>query len=264
MPTKKKRTPIPADLVAEVLFAADRTCCVCNEPGKSIQIHHLDENPSNNEFANFAVLCLEHHNGTQLQGGFGRHLDAAQLRRYRADWQLRVEQRRKRADELAIQVMIGKKLGRSAAISHLADLLMALPDVRRLAVSESKDGWESGVTGAMLQSSYDYIYTLEAIASRLARCYPEGAFGVTDPYQYFSDYVATRFFWHRACLEPGGPGTGGTIVGVRATGSVIADLENAIESMVFALGEELPEFNITTWKCLWMSASPESESPSTR
>jgi len=55
----KVRTPIPSDLAAEVLFASDNTCCVCRERGKRIQIHHIDESPSNNVFENLAVLCLE-------------------------------------------------------------------------------------------------------------------------------------------------------------------------------------------------------------
>jgi 5-methylcytosine-specific restriction endonuclease McrA len=66
--TAKHRTPIPDDLAAEVLFVADRTCCVCQERGKAIQIHHIDENPSNNTFENLAVLCPQCHNDTQLVG----------------------------------------------------------------------------------------------------------------------------------------------------------------------------------------------------
>lgn len=260
MSGKKKRTPIPMALVAEVMFAADRTCCVCNERGKFIQIHHIDENPSNNVFGNLAVLCLEHHNETQLEGGFGRHLDAAQVQRYNEDWRNRVAERRKRADELAIRAMIGKKFERSAANSQLVDLLMILPDIRQLAVSAAADSWNSGVTTGVLQASNDYIDALASMAVRLAWFYPKGAFGVSDPYQYFSEYVANRFFWHRACLGPGGAGAGGTEVEVRAGGSVITDLEEAIEEMVMALGEDLPGFDPTNWKQIWKSAAAGSES----
>jgi hypothetical protein len=44
----KERINIPIDLATEVIFASDRTCCVCEVRGKAIQIHHIDENPSNN------------------------------------------------------------------------------------------------------------------------------------------------------------------------------------------------------------------------
>ncbi len=56
------------------MFASDSTCCVCRERGKAVQVHHIDEDPSNNTPANLAVLCLECHNQTQVSGGFGRKL----------------------------------------------------------------------------------------------------------------------------------------------------------------------------------------------
>jgi len=86
MPQKKKRIPIPRAIEAEVLFASDRTCCVCHVKGRRIQIHHIDDNPANNEPNNLAVLCLECHNETQIRGGFGRILNADQVIRYRDDW----------------------------------------------------------------------------------------------------------------------------------------------------------------------------------
>jgi hypothetical protein len=65
MPQKKKRVGIPRAIEAQVQFASDRTCCVCRVKGKPFQIHHIDENPANNEFKNLAILCLEYHNETQ-------------------------------------------------------------------------------------------------------------------------------------------------------------------------------------------------------
>jgi hypothetical protein len=86
MPQKKKRIEIPDAKQAQVQFASDRTCCVCRIKGKPFQIHHIDENPANNEFNNLAVLCLECHNETQIRGGFGRKLNADQVILYREDW----------------------------------------------------------------------------------------------------------------------------------------------------------------------------------
>lgn len=79
----KQRTPIPEEVAALVLFRSNRFCCVCREPRKAVQIHHIDENPANNDPDNLAVLCLECHNQTQVQGGFGRRLEAAQVRQFR-------------------------------------------------------------------------------------------------------------------------------------------------------------------------------------
>ena len=62
---------------------------------RSTQIHHIDENPANNDIDNLAVLCLECHNKTQITGGFGRHLNAGQITLYRSQWLEIVKERNK-------------------------------------------------------------------------------------------------------------------------------------------------------------------------
>jgi|GEM_PF-5495567 len=91
---KKSRTPVPQDISAEILFRSDRTCCVCRDERKKVQIHHIDENPDNHQKDNLAVLCFECHDETQISGGFGRKLDADQIRLYRDDWHRIVAQKR--------------------------------------------------------------------------------------------------------------------------------------------------------------------------
>lgn len=80
------RVPVPPDVAAKALFYSDRTCCVCRSRGKPVQLHHIDGDHSNSIYENLAVLCLDCHNETQLQGGFHRKLDAEQVRLYREDW----------------------------------------------------------------------------------------------------------------------------------------------------------------------------------
>ena len=101
-----KRIPIPKALATEVMFAADSTCCVCRENGKAVQIHHIDGNPSNNTFENLVVLCLEHHNQTQMSGGFGRKLDAPLVTLYRDEWLKAVKGRRAPANERAVTKVV--------------------------------------------------------------------------------------------------------------------------------------------------------------
>lgn len=93
MPTKQ-RIPIPKSMAARVLFLSDRTCCVCRQEGKPVQIHHIDENPSNNTLENLAVLCFDCHRESQIKGGFDRKLDADQVTLYREDWLEIVNQKR--------------------------------------------------------------------------------------------------------------------------------------------------------------------------
>ncbi|MEZ5952744.1 MAG: HNH endonuclease signature motif containing protein [Hyphomonas sp.] len=102
---KKSRTPIPDNVSAQILVEADRTCCVCRDPSKAIQIHHIDENPSNNAPENLVVLCLEHHNDTQLRGGFGRKLKAAEILIYKKNWIETVVTRHAKAEEIMVRVM---------------------------------------------------------------------------------------------------------------------------------------------------------------
>lgn len=97
----KKRTPIPSDVEAEVMFSHDRTCCVCRTPRMGTQIHHIDEEPSNHEIQNLAVLCLECHHRTQVTSGFARTLSAPLVRKFRDDSVTWVAERRKAAPEYA-------------------------------------------------------------------------------------------------------------------------------------------------------------------
>lgn len=112
--TKKKRVPIPSELAARVLFLSDRTCCRCNIPGIYVQIHHIDENPSNNTESNLAVLCSICHDETMKRGGFGRQLDFNQVILYRDSWIERVAKRKLTADGRAsISTVIGISKNRS-------------------------------------------------------------------------------------------------------------------------------------------------------
>jgi hypothetical protein len=95
----KPRTRIPDSVAAQVLFTADRTCCVCRQPDKPLQIHHIDDNPINHKSDNLAVLCLECHEKTQISGGFSRKLDLHQIRLYRDSWNETVAAKRSIAAE---------------------------------------------------------------------------------------------------------------------------------------------------------------------
>ena len=60
-----------------------------------VQIHHLDENPSNNEFENLALLCLAHHHEATIEGGLARKLSSETIRRYRKERYEQTERKRK-------------------------------------------------------------------------------------------------------------------------------------------------------------------------
>lgn len=118
----KRRTPILTGTAAAVLFAADRTCCVCRLAQKPIQIHHIDEDPTNHDPSNLAVLCLDCHEATQARGGFSRGLDGDQIRLYRESWNQTVAARRSTAVEQAAAAPSGP---------YDADLATSLVEIDR-------------------------------------------------------------------------------------------------------------------------------------
>jgi hypothetical protein len=82
-----ERVPIPDVLAAEVMFASDHTCCVCRLEKHKVQIHHIDEDPSNSTFENLAAICLNCHSDAHTTGAFVRNLPPELIRLYNSSWQ---------------------------------------------------------------------------------------------------------------------------------------------------------------------------------
>lgn len=255
------RYRIPADITADVLFLSDNTCCICRERGKSVQIHHIDENPSNNEIQNLAVLCLECHNSTQLTGGFGRSLTDKVIIKYRNDWIDRVRQRRDTADKIAVERLSVPSENIIKAIDDHRDFLKrrdvpleyinSLPERRKELRRIAQPEWDSGVTSRMVQASYNYIDALQAILTTLANYYPEGHFDSMDLHRFFSEQISSRFKWHRSHVDLGWPGSRGTIINVICSGNVVGDVEKMVEDMVMSLVAYDDEFDWKGWPIRW-------------
>jgi hypothetical protein len=268
----KVRPEVPEEVAARLLFDSDRTCCVCRIPGKHLQIHHIDEDHSNHDPANLSAVCFDCHGDTQIRGGFGRKLDAAQVRQYRDDWHQRVAKRRDTADYIASARAVGVTItsfgakptagtmvaeASASGLKGESDLLAyirALPAVRTEAYRRAHELWDTGVTAKMMQASHDVIDVLERALVHLASWYPRKHFGDGDPAEYMNAMTASRFQWHRASLEPRGSGTGGTIVGPRAAAAVMDDLEDMITDMVHSLTMLEDSFDYRAWEVLWRTS----------
>lgn len=258
----KDHIPIPANVAAEVLFASDHTCCVCRDRGRTVQIHHIDEKPSNNTKENLSVLCLLCHDDTQTKGGFGRKLDTKLVVKYRDDWVKRVILRRDKADELAAQRMAGAAVviptteAEASALMIPADealvaYVKSLPSAFSKGYAVARTRWDSGITAEMVEGTYDLIDIVVQMLVHLSSWFPKNHFDGRPSPEYFSKFVAARFIWHRAITEPYGVGTGGTIVGPIATGGVLDDVERAAEEMVGALLWEREDFSLEAWRGEW-------------
>jgi hypothetical protein len=257
------RTPVPSEISVEVLFTQNHTCCVCRERGKTVQLHHIDEDPTNHLQENLAVLCLEDHERTQLRGGFGKKLLAPEVKRYRDDWIERVKKRREKADELAVAAMRCDRIpnadkeangGEWAPPPHalLTAYVEHLPALRRAAYENARNGWDTGVTSEMRRATYEVIDIFERVLVYLAAWYSPKHFDGQGAASYFSEYISSRYRWHRACQEPAGPGSGGTIVGVLVGGDVLDDVSSAIANMVEALSPS--DIDLIKWRTAWNSA----------
>jgi hypothetical protein len=219
----KQRIEIQPEIVARILVASSRTCCVCNEPGKGIQIHHIDEDPSNNDPSNLAVLCFDCHGQTQIKGGFGRKLDADQILLFKAQWDNRVRERRAKADEVVVTKLSGiapqpasvlEKRNRIPNESRLANFIKLLPAMKKEVYSRER----AHSTRAIVRHCRDCIDILRQILSNLFGWYPPNHFSETGNDDFIDSLIALSYRKHAALEEPLGYRTGGSMVRILAAG----------------------------------------------
>jgi hypothetical protein len=268
----KERIPIDSELAANVLFASDETCCVCCNADRPVQIHHVDDNPANNNFENLAVLCLLCHDKTQIAGGFGRKLNAPLVRKHKTDWLQRVKNRRNGADELAIKTM-WSQLIRSrdddAADENewrsipsdpvLVAYVLGLPSILDAAHRRDRPRINTGITYEMIDGTYSITDVIVQILVHLSGWFPKNHFGGMPAQRYFSHYLSHRAKWHAALNEPAGPGTSGTILGVQIAYGVLGDMKIATEEVVSALLWGTEGFYWRAWKKAWRKAGTEQQ-----
>lgn len=84
------RPKIPPEIVADIVTACRRRCCLCfalrSDVGERAgQIAHLDHDPSNNAPDNLAFLCLDHREEYDSRTSQSKGLTIQELKRYRAE-----------------------------------------------------------------------------------------------------------------------------------------------------------------------------------
>ena len=82
----KDRVEIPPEFAARVLYDSDHTCCVCRLERTTVQIHHIDEDPSNNDFENLTVICHNCHGLAHTNIYFSRNYSGSELRLHNNGW----------------------------------------------------------------------------------------------------------------------------------------------------------------------------------
>lgn len=277
---KKKRVPLPPDVVAEVLFASDHTCCKCWIAGKDVQVHHIDDDPANNSSENLAVLCFDCHNETQVRGGFGRRFSAPEVTRYRDDWLVRVRNRRDQADALVVATLAGVRQDQgtldannashsdsASRRSHspgqpelpgrdgLAKYVEVLPTLR-LRAYLLVQARNPRTTLDTVESYFDLVAVLSEILVALISYYPRNHFSVNDAEHYVSGVVSERTHWHYLRSSTDGVGRSGSLVQIQTVMGVVRDLERMVADMVSSLtGVALrdPDEHELEWHRSWSS-----------
>lgn len=230
------RRPIPEKIAAAVLVAHDRTCCVCQQQGKRVQIHHIDENPSNNDPENLAALCFDCHDETQIRGGFARSLTAAQVIQYRDEWIRRIAENKKRADDVLLEKQLGVIVAATKGANdwhppgklELVIYIQSIPDTMQKAYELAQSDWRKGAGNVVAQATYQVLRVAERLWIGLAAGFPPDHFGGVEAATYVSEYIARRYELRYALMQPEGARTGGSMIRPMAAYGVLLDVQEFI------------------------------------
>ena len=141
-----QRSSITPELAANVMFASDRTCCVCRLVKDKCQIHHVDGNPSNNEFENLAVICLHCHSQAHSTGAFVRDLTPELVHLYNSSWRRIVNQRLSPATAISNSMELAAEALLEASLDchywKVRFMGLAGPDLPKSREGEFTDVWD--------------------------------------------------------------------------------------------------------------------------
>ena len=88
----KTRIPIPEALRLEVIANRNNRCCICQTP--FVVIHHIDEDPSNNDLENLAPLCPNCHSQAHSSSQTTMNLSPSRISTLRDKWYEYCDRRR--------------------------------------------------------------------------------------------------------------------------------------------------------------------------
>lgn len=245
--------PLLPEDANDILFAAQRTCCVCRVFGKPVQLHHIDEDYSHNAIDNLAVLCLECRHQTQIQGGLARHLSHSEVTRYRDDWHSRVHRRRERANALALEIIGAAAHAAGRASLRVDDYIPALPALRKAAYARARSE-SNGGTLRTVEGSFAILDVMEGAMTALGSYYPEGHFGAGSVRDYISELLATQVVWQYHRHQTPGHGHDEAAVPALVAESVVVDAERMVVELVESLTHGLAApggAGFVNWKKEW-------------
>ena len=126
----------------EIIEKCSNSCCICQTP--FIQVHHIDENPSNNDPDNLVPLCPNCHNIAHGKGHLTMDLNEDRLKKLRDMWYKYCEERKSGSNFSGTGKLLIKKfvrdLGQYGAAYGWAKTFSSLdPDYKDMKVDEIID-----------------------------------------------------------------------------------------------------------------------------
>ncbi|MCE8032180.1 HNH endonuclease [Billgrantia tianxiuensis] len=109
------RKAIPPTLKNKLLYESQYCCAICQKSG--CQIHHIDQDHSNNTEDNLIVLCVAHHDEAHTMRTMSNNLDARALRHAKSEWTKQVRNSRTLAATLEGQTKNTKNGWLSVGVS---------------------------------------------------------------------------------------------------------------------------------------------------
>ena len=109
------RKAIPPSLKNKLLYESRYCCAICQKSG--CQIHHIDQDHSNNTEGNLIILCAAHHDEAHTTRTMSNNLDARALRHAKNEWTKQVRNSRTLAATLEGQTKTAENEWLSSGVS---------------------------------------------------------------------------------------------------------------------------------------------------
>jgi hypothetical protein len=111
-----ERVAVSEGLRIETIAKCNNRCCVCQTP--FVVIHHIDENPSNNDPDNLAPLCPNCHSQAHSTAQLTTNLTGERIKLLRDKWYEYCEKRREGANVSPNAVLKVKNFVRSVGFAR--------------------------------------------------------------------------------------------------------------------------------------------------
>lgn len=87
-----KRPAIPSAARQTALYNSANACVICHK--ENVQLHHIDEDRTNNDLSNLVVICQEHHGEAHTTRKLTQSLSPARIKDFKRRWENEVQERR--------------------------------------------------------------------------------------------------------------------------------------------------------------------------